>query len=334
MEHDLKLLRYQCPLPVLMNRLGLARFARNCCASPFRSDHHASWGIFLHNGRWLFKDFATDECGDEIKFLAKLNRLDPKQDFFKLLDLYADLAASTGSEYQLKLPIQKRCAELPDQLFLNSGTPDQLRKLSELRKISFNGLHYAHLQGVLQFGKWHEWEVYAVTDQSGYLGEIRRLNGQDFPGSGRFESHKSHTLRLSRKNWPLGILEAAGCGGLALVEGMPDFLALHQFIIEEGLSGRVGSVAMLTSSCDIGPDALPHFAGKNVRIFPHNDGPGIAAAEGWQKQLLDAGAKRVDFFNFQACEAGAIKIKDLCDFNQQRGSAGYQQQHILENLAL
>ena len=89
MEHDLKLLRYQCPLPVLMNRLGLARFARNCCASPFRSDHHASWGIFLYNGRWLFKDFATDECGDEIKFLAKLNRLDPKQDFFKLLDLYA-----------------------------------------------------------------------------------------------------------------------------------------------------------------------------------------------------------------------------------------------------
>jgi hypothetical protein len=50
--------------------------------------------------------------------------------------------------------------------------------------------------------------------------------------------------------------------------------------------------------------------------------------------LLAAGAKRVDFFNFQACEVGAVKIKDLCDFNQQRGSAGYQQQHILENLAL
>lgn len=181
------------------------------------------------------------------------------------------------------------------------------------------------------FGVWHGHEVYAVTDRSGSVGELRRLDGQWFDGYGSMPSHKSHTLKYSCKNWPVGILESPNSPAIALVEGMPDFLCMHQFVVEEKLVGRVLPVAMLTSSCDIAPEALVHFAGKNVRIFPHQDLPGIEAAERWQKHLIDANAK-VDFFNFKACEVGAVKIKDLCDFNQQR-EAGIQPT-LLTQLAL
>jgi hypothetical protein len=66
MNIDLNQLREKCPMPVLMQRLGLERFAKPSCPSPFRNDEHASWGIFEKEGRWFFKDFATEESGDEM----------------------------------------------------------------------------------------------------------------------------------------------------------------------------------------------------------------------------------------------------------------------------
>jgi hypothetical protein len=49
---------------------------------------------------------------------------------------------------------------------------------------------------------------------------------------------------------------------------------------------------------------------------------------------MDAGAKHIDFFDFQAFEAGAEpKPKDLCDFNRYRRMIGYNH-NILNSLAL
>ena len=162
-----------------------------------------------------------------------------------------------------------------------------------------------------------------------FRADVKKFTDDSLP------AHKTHSVKHSRKNWPLGILEAVDCPGIALVEGMPDLLAMHQFIVEEGMDGKVAPVAMLTSSCDIAADALALLAGKSVRIFPHADLPGIDAAERWQQQLNAAKANRVDFFNFRAFEfAAGVEVKDLCDFNQQRGEAGLQQQQILNNLAI
>src|ERR1035438_5047950 len=108
MKPDLDLLRRKCPLPVIMQRVGLGQFAKSSCPSPFRPDQHASWGIFELNGRWLFKDFGTGECGDEIAFLAQLCQLDDKRDFLKLLDLYTELAAGSGCELAMKAPVPLR----------------------------------------------------------------------------------------------------------------------------------------------------------------------------------------------------------------------------------
>ena len=334
MKPDLQYLREKCPLPVIMQRLGLERYAKSSCPSPFRPDEHASWGIFQHNGHWLFKDFATGECGDEIAFLAQYHKLDNQRDFLKLLDLYQELANRSDIVSYMTLPEELPVFNFPDLSFLEDGTEEQIRRLSILRHISLPGLQYAADRGHLRFGHWRGHEVFGVVDESELLGEIRRLDGLEFPGFGSFPSHKSHTIKHSRKNWPLGILDAEDCTGVALVEGLPDFLAMHQFIVEADLRRKVGAVAMLTSSCDISADTIHRFQGKYVRIFPHQDQPGIDAAERWQRQLINAKAEHVDFFNFRAIEVGPdSKLKDLCDFNQHRG-AGQPTINILENLAL
>src|SRR6202000_2212228 len=96
--------------------------------------------------------------------------------------------------------------------------------------------------------------------------------------------------------------------------GLPDFLALHQYVVEENAQDRVAPVAMLRSACLINSEALPLFSGKHVRIYPHIDKAGVEAAEKWQKQLIEAGAT-VDIFDFSAFSADeGDQIKDLCEF--------------------
>jgi hypothetical protein len=80
-----------------------------------------------------------------------------------------------------------------------------------------------------------------------------------------------------------------------LVEGLPDFLAAFEVVVAECALDRVAPVAMLSAASQIGSDALPQFKGRHVRIIPHEDDPGRKAAMNWKRQLLDAGASKVDF---------------------------------------
>jgi hypothetical protein len=92
MNRSLSELRNACPMPVLMDRLGLEAYAHRLVRSPFRPDAKPSWGIFRRGGRWFFKDLATGESGDEITLLAKVKGLDPRRDFRQLLRIYASIA--------------------------------------------------------------------------------------------------------------------------------------------------------------------------------------------------------------------------------------------------
>jgi hypothetical protein len=85
-------------------------------------------------------------------------------------------------------------------------------------------------------------------------------------------------------DWPLGILEAKGCEYLALAQGSVEFVTLHQYAIQEQAQDRVGPVGMLSLNL-ISPDALEHFKGKHVRIYPCCDKAGIDAAIRWKEQL-------------------------------------------------
>lgn len=317
---DVNFLKRICPLPDLLHRVGLGLYAKSSCPSPFRQDQKASWGIFQYAGRWMYKDFGTGEVGDEIGLLAKLNNLNAHDDFLEILKIYRNLSkrklpsiapmpAPTPTPTTLKIK--------PNSTGFGPGTDEQIATLSGLRGISIAGLQYAQARGVLIFGDWCGSEVYGVTDQSGRLIELRRLDGLNFPAWGNLAERKSHALRGSQKDWPLGIMEASQCDCLALAEGLPDFLALHQYVVQENAQQRVGPVALLSAAVDISAEALIHFKGRHVRIYPHLDAAGIKAAEKWQATLLAAGASKVDFFNFAAVKSSAGScVKDLCQFNQ------------------
>lgn len=332
MALDCGTLKTKCPMPALLRRLGLGRHAKASCPSPFRADNHASWGIFHRSSRWMFKDFATGELGDEISLLAKVKQLDVKDDFLRLLEIYDEIARREPVTAEVVKVASESAPERlkPDRSGFGPGTRAQIEKLALLRGFDPDALRCAQAANLLVFGAFREHEVYGITDRTGHVLEVRRLDGELFPAGGGLTERKSHALKGSRKDWPVGIMEASDKPCIALCEGLPDFLALFDLLWRESAFGRVGPVAMLSASCRISSDALPHFKGKHVRLYPHQDEAGRSAAVKWRKQLIGAGVAKVDYFNFAHFQpAETAKPKDLCDFNRY-WAAEKQKESILE----
>ncbi|MEI6393266.1 MAG: toprim domain-containing protein [Verrucomicrobiota bacterium] len=317
---DVTLLKEQCPLPDLMRLVGLGRYAKSSAPSPFRQDNNASWGIFEYKGSWYFKDFSTDQSGDEIRFLACLLKLDEKKDFKELIEIYQHIAdqmqlsppvllQDPKPSHPVEIELQK-----PSCSLFSPGTREQLATLSACRGLSIEGLQWAQQRGVLVFGRWYGVEVYGVRDCSGRVMEIRKLNGTLFEAIGGLSARKSHAIKGSQKKWPVGIQEAADRTMIVLVEGIPDLLAAHQVLIEENRQEDVAPVGMLCASVSISDDALPFFKGKHVRLFPHADASGVKAARKWSQQLKAAGVAKLDFYDFARLKTTPDeRVKDLCE---------------------
>ncbi len=190
-------------------------------------------------------------------------------------------------------PIQK-----PDRSGFNSGDAARIATLARLRPYHWEGLALAQKRGLLVFGDWYGLECYGVTDRTGSVLELRRVDEKLFPKTEKLDARKSHAVRGSRKSWPVGILEAKDFPCIALVEGIPDFLEAHYVTLWEDLEQRCAPVAMLSACPAIAEEALPHFAGKRVRVFPHLDKAGLQGAAKWVAQLREAGAAKVDIFDF------------------------------------
>lgn len=310
---DVADLKQRCPLPELMHRLGMGQFAKRQVRSPFRQDKNPSWGIFQKEGNWYFKDQATGEGGDELSFLARAKGIDAKADFPRLMAEYATLAGLSAPTSTRNPPSQPE--RRPDRSGFGPGSKQQLQRLANLRGIGREGLELAQLRGLLVFGSWNDLECFGITDQSGLVLELRRMDGENFPATDRLAERKSHTVGGSTKKWPVGILEAKGFPTIALVEGGPDFLYAHYLTLWEDASERVAPVCVLGAGITISEEALPFFRGKRVRIFPHAEGTGATAGKRWQEQLKNAGAIKVDLFDFfELTRADGEMVNDLLDF--------------------
>lgn len=173
---------------------------------------------------------------------------------------------------------------------------------------------------------------YAVTkswilfDESGLCAEGRRLNRKPYPpvvinGKVEIGERKAHTLRSSRKDWPVGILPAKeyrqSVEAFLLVEGGPDYLAALHFALQQKRT-EILPVAILGRGQGLRglhPDSLEHFRGRRVRIVPHNDpdGGSYLSAIRWAKQLQAEGAE-VDCFHLKDLKTTAgTPVKDLND---------------------
>ena len=321
---DVTSLREKCPLPNLLQLVGLGEYAKSRCSSPFSPEKRVPWGLFQYQGRWMYKDCGTGELGDEIGLLAKIHKLDPHDDFGAVLKIYQDIVNGKGKGKSRASRSKGPAVSFsptpktrPNASGFGPGTYEQIEKLAQLRGISVEGLLFAQERGVLVFGSPWGFEVYAVRDQSGRLIETRALNGNNFAASGDLPVRTGHIFSGSQMEWPLGILEAKECDCIALVAGSVEFLTLHQYVVRENAQDRVAPVAMLSSARLICPDALEHFKGKHVRIYPSQDKTGIEARDKWGNQLHAAGARKIEFFNFSAFQSiDGHAVKDLCEFNR------------------
>jgi len=292
-KHDTEEIRRRLTIP----QIGAALFPSwrpgKSCKSPFRQDRTPSFSVFKAGRAW--KDFASGEGGDVIDFYTKATGLSFK-------DALGRLAVMAGLHTERERPAKTSKPILPADLHI--GSKAELMKLAELRNVSCEAVQLASNAGLLRFGTVCNEPCWILLDKSGKLAQARRRDGKQFDAIGRLPARKAHTLRGSCQSWPLGTLEAANKGFLALVEGMPDLLAAAHFAHAEEAESRVAVIAMLGASNTIPADSLPYFAGKRIRIFAHGDDAGIQAARRWRKQLKGK-AQMVEIFS-----CGAVELTD------------------------
>ena len=218
----------------------------------------------------------------------------------------ARLGPTPGIERVLRLPQDlRRCRRA------------ELRAVADRRGLSLEGLELATGRGLLWNGTqrtrpdWQARPSWIVTDRERVNAQARKMDGTTWQHIG---DKKAFTLPGSRAAWPIGAREAEEFPFVALVEGGPDLLAAHHFIAAEGRENDAAAVAMLGAGNDIPEDALLFLANKRVRIFPHVDVAGEAAAVRWNDQLERVGCT-VDAFRFEGlrrADGGAVgDLNDL-----------------------
>lgn len=291
-------------IPQLWAMLDLPGTPSRSCRAPWREDRSPSFSV-SENGK-LWHDFAEGTGGDVVTFLQKARSLSQKDACRELV-----LLASAGVR-----PVASATSRHPAQRVIyrpqmREGSAEELRALSELRHLSPDGLKLAQDAGVLGFSNLREHPAWIVTDKTSRNFQARRLDGKTWEHIG---GKKAWTLPGSQAAWPIGILNADTAKAILLFEGAPDLLAAFHFIAATNRRDFT-PVAMLGAGLRIHADALPHFAGKHVRLFPHldKDGQGYLAAVKWQSQLESINAT-VDAFSFAGLTTAAgVAVKDLND---------------------
>lgn len=295
------------PLPAMLARCGITVPPKGKFHSPFRPDATPSCEIY----RDAIKDRSTGQSYDSIAVFAETNRISNSEAFRKLA---AELPDSRPR------PIEKpRALEIPPTKWCLKSAHD----LAKLRGLSPFATELAGaFLGSLRFGKALGHDCWLLTDGGGHVAEARRMNGEKFPAVGTLGERKSHTLRGSRKSWPVGmtppkIKRLSRHVPVVLVEGGPDYLAACDLlsVVEKDFL----PVTMLGASLPIHADALPFFHGRKVTILAHPDESGIDASRKWFSQILEAGGKP---------KAVQLKGGDLCELVAMHGAA-YIAQEVL-----
>ena len=308
-------------IPAVWTILNLPGRPGSPCRSPLRGDRKASFSVYDDGQRW--KDHGTGEGGDVVSFFAKARGIE----IAKALPEFVELAngrINCGPVAPVIRAERSGQPRKPNLSRLRTGRREELLRITQTRNIDMAAVELAQTMGTLRFGQLCGVPSWLLTDSSGLCAEGRRLDGELYPAITtrlhELGERKAHTLRHSKKNWPVGILPAPEYrqfGSIALVEGGPDYLAVLHFMLRQGKTG-VLPVAMLGRGQALGgihPEALELFREKRVRIYPHADpdGGGYLCASEWARQLREVGAD-VDFFLFRRMrKENGERAKDLND---------------------
>src|SRR5260221_4127540 len=213
----------------------------------------------------------------------------------------------------------------PNLSRLRKATRAELEQIENSRGIDTRAVQLAQDMGTLRVGEVCRYLSWVLSDASGLCAEGRRLNRKPYPAitsaKVQLRERKAHTLRGSRKDWPVGILPAAeyrkSVGPILLVEGGPDYLAALHFALQQRKRGIL-PVAILGRGQGLRglhPDSLEHFRGLRVRTVPHDDpdGGSYHAALVWCQQLRKLDCE-IGLFTFKALrKTNGAPVKDLND---------------------
>lgn len=280
--------------------------------SPLRPDRKpGSFSIYDNGKRW--KDFATGEGGDVIDFIRKARGCKPGEAIRELRDMISGNRVPQVAVTHYRG--DSGYIGAPHVPHLRKPSATELRALSETRSIAVEPLRIAVERDFLWSTSLRDngndsVSAWVVTDSVRKVFSARRYDGK---GWKRLHGAKAYTLAGGKMSWSIGLLEAAKFGSIALCEGAPDFLSAFAHAWASGLEGSIAPVCMLCATACIPDDALPHFSGKSVRIFVHDDDAGESATHTWAKQLTGIAAS-VDGFGFGgALQANGEPVKDLND---------------------
>ncbi len=331
-HHDIPALKERLLIPEVWQRLRLEGQPGASCRSPFRPDKNPSFSISKDGRRW--KDFATGAGGDVIDFIATARQISTGEALKVFLELAGVPVAVKSRSPQAAASAQSATfkekatallpplpAEHPDgiRVPLQSGREEDRLLLAESRHLTPEAVSLALALRTLTIAIVQGYRCWLLTDAEERLAEARRLDGMPFPECGPLGRRKAHTLRGSRKSWPLGaavLRRVPDFRTLLLVEGGPDYLAALHFA-HELERWDVLPVAMLGrgTGAKIDPVRLELMRGRRVRIYPHADadGGGVQSARQWAAQLHAKGCE-VDFFEFSRLHrSDGTPIKDLND---------------------
>ncbi|GEM_PF-472418 len=313
----------------LWKRRGWPGAPGKCCRVPYRpEDTREAGSVFAAaDGAEKFHDFKTGQTMDGPGLLAVVEGIENAEACRRFIEAAGVTKENIGGATRSRRP--RRSLLIPERRpvavveipRIKPGMPAlqmidgaEIDALAHRRGLDPAGLKLAAVAGLLHSVEWTGKPCWAVSDRSGWNAQFRRMDGQSFQRRGR----EAKTLGLpgGRAAWPLGLPEAESFERVLLVEGLPDLLAAYHFIFREGCQSEAAAVTMAGASLWIPGDALPLFAGKRVRIFPHAGdatGAGMAAGLRWQTQL-EGIAARVRCFDFGGLEtAGGVPVGDLND---------------------
>ena len=331
-HHDIPALKERLLIPEAWQKLGLEGKPAASCRSPFREDRNPSFAISKDGKRW--KDYGTGQKGDVIDFIAMARQISTAEATRLFLDLsgvprkappgrtpqsHPARSSSFKEKATALLPPEKTPPKEGLRVPLQNGTERDRRLVAESRRISPDAVSLALAYRTLTFAIVQGFRCWLLVDAEERCVEARRLDGMPFTQCGTLGRRKAHTLRGSRKDWPLGaavLRRVPQFRTLLLVEGGPDYLAALHFALELE-RWDVLPVAMLGrgTGTRIHPAALELMRGRRVRLYPHADadGGGAQSARQWASQLIGVDCQ-VDFFEFKELRrADGTPVKDLND---------------------
>jgi len=258
---------------------------RKIYKSPFRDDQKPSFGFFKHRSGCLsFKDYATDEKGNLIKFVctgigckyaeaARLIDQRMKLGFWTQpkpknaengTKNYKDLKVNLEPDDEAYELIQKQIGLVGDSSWLRE---EKMLVVAQYFGRGKGGKKFCH-------------DAWGLIEPERQIGRVRGL----------LKPFSSTRKSLSIRGWKngfCGLSELTG-GTVFLCEGEKDFLALKATGIWD--SGLFSTTASIGLSLDV----LYALEGRHVTICAQADRQGIIAAKTWANELIDFGVDNVE----------------------------------------